>query len=1383
MGAVYLALDAEKGGEMIALKKVHGDAAGRRQVAMLRNEFRALAPWRHPNLLRVHDFEIDRETSESFYTCEFVAGHGWEAVARDTGIDGRRRLERFLDLLVQVLRGLAFFHARGLVHGDIKPDNVLAGGVSAGGGDAGSAEDWRTTDAPLRATVIDFGLARKEGTGGGEKVFGTPYYVAPETILGGAVDRRTDLYSLGVVLYQLVTGELPFRGESNVAILRSHVDREPAPPVDLEPRLPAELGDIVLRLLRKRPEERYQDATEVIEDLNRALGFSFPLETPETTRASIDAAALAGREAERREVKSLFLAASRLESAPASGEAGSAERAGAGAGTGEAAATEAAGVRSVLVRGEKGLGKRRLIKELLRLAQVAGARLVEIECSSLRSAGQGLLGVVRELEAFAARHAEGGVPPYAHRAALIAQELRHGEEHMTPSKERALGEVALRLEEAAVASPFVIHFHDAHLAGEILTELLAQLVEHQVQGRVPDSRLFVSMTALDRGEVEGTRFQELSQSPSFRAGAREVQLERLGRSGVASLLGAAFAPGAAAGALTDMVLEESDGNLETVTDILCFLADREQITRSAAGWVVRHDYDPAEVPGKVRRELEERLRSLPEEARRLGMAFACLGQARTLEAATRLGGVPPERAAWACAELRREKVLQGGAGADWSELYSLVHSSAREMLYDMIPAGERTSWHELAGSLLEEEGAARGKIDSRSVAWHFFRAGNREKALRHGLDAARGLARELAPLEALEAYERVLSLVDGAKDPLAEDVGREMAALRFQVGDYRGALDLLESLLGRHTGPEEGAAGEAASRKRSALHLEAARASARLGDFLAAERLLARVPPPASSTSTVLERARLIFVWAELHFLRGDPVEALRCARHLSELEPELDDKVLLSEIHMLRAQSHGALGDDESAAGFCQRALRSLDSGRDRGLLASSLFCRGKSYVYRQRLDRAERQFRLSLLLRERMGAADGQADCHHELGLLHQGEGRASKACEHLEKALALYERNGNRPRALETRCRLAEAYRLLGDGGRSLETLEDALGKAEPWERPRVARRASLTFAGLSADRGNGTQAMRYIDEIRLHESRAAGSGREAVEALSLLGELSLERGEISSALEQVARGVLEARAWRDPVLLVRTLSRRALLLSRFGMQGGARRVQVELLDLAARHGLHLARAWASLIEALVLAARLNGTGDPEGTENTKGTEHATLPARVRDAFSQAGSLMAALGSERDLLALRLERGLWAITSLDHESAYLDLEEGLHLARKLGLRYEECRCLLARGILENALREGQKSRAEESFALGVDLAARHGFSELLWQHRFRLGECLAARGAAGEALAVLRLSLSGLAALMGKIPLEGRARYLQATSAGAALLSFRRLAAASE
>jgi tetratricopeptide (TPR) repeat protein len=1327
MGTVYLVEDLRDARKLLALKCIRKDRMDARTLAILRNEFLALAALPHPNLARVGEFGVDRRTSDYFFTSEFVDGVSWLKAAQSMNWGSRAGLEEFLDLLAQVLRALEFIHSRGLVHGDIKPENVLVR-TEAVAADA--------TGAPLlRAKIIDFGLAKKERAFGGKKILGTPYYIAPETILGSPIDRRADLYSLGILLYHLVTGNPPFRGSSNLAILRGHVERTPVRPEEANPFLPRELGDVILRLMEKKPVDRPHRALEVIQEVNRSFGLAIPLETPETLRSYVEAAMLVGRERDVARLRSVFLAAAKRPcEAVHAGEglsAAEAEESPPIAGDEEPAPAG----RLVILRGEKGLGKRRIIDEVRIAVQSQGAHFLSVPCG-----GEGDLPRLADEFSVLDRPDDPGTgldllrpgpePP-------ADGKQRKADEPPVDARRALLKEAALRIIRMSQAHAVNLHFHDLHLAGRDVLEVVRNLVQFASQGRFAESRLLVTATSLDRGDVEGTGFQELADTVLFRTNVLEINLGRLDEKSVARLIRSAFAGSDFPEAFTQRVLDESDGNLETISQILCFLLERGRISRTPSGWALSPGYAEEDIPGKVRRELKERIERLPPEALRLGIAFSCLSDPCDLELAAQLAAVPARGVNRSLEMLKREKILEGRS-LSGHELYSFVHTSARILLYSRIPENELAHFHERAGALCEARSRALGRHNAKDLAHHYLRSGNRLKGIQYGLEAAREHASELAPIEAIRMYERVLALAGREDADLAKRVGREIAALRFQVGDYMAVLESLGTL------PEpEAVRGD--GRWETSAYLEAGRARARLGRFDEASALLEKALVLAKRQQGQAQ-VPVLLARAELSFLKGAHVESLRDLGSLLEARGEIKDVMLLSQLYLLLGENHALLNDKERAATYCQLAIRLIDAQHDTSLLAWSLYCRGKLYLFKHQLLRAAKQFHLCLLLRRKMSAFDGVADCLFELGSIQYALGLPHEARPLLEECVALYERTGNLPRWMASQSLFGEVLRLVGDYPRCYKAVGEALRRVGPLETRRLAMQTLLSFAGLCMDRGDLQNAERYLRDAQAQESRGAGTNAGTVRAFGLLAEHALQAGRLGTALECAAQGTAAAREMGDPALMARSLAEHAGIQCRLGRTGEVRRALVTVLDLAKRHELASSEGRARLVEGMAFS--IDGKLDA-----------------AAKAIAAAREILSTSGSERDLADLYLEAGLLHLKRGELEDAYVNLEEGLELVRRLKLTYLQARYHMALGLLEAALGPGEAARAEESFAEAETLAVKAGYIDVLWQIRFHFGKLLHEGNRTGGAARLLREAFGGLKASLAEVPGYSRESYLAA------------------
>jgi beta-lactam-binding protein with PASTA domain/predicted Ser/Thr protein kinase len=247
MADVYLAEDQELG-RRVAIKILNGRHANDDQfIERFRREAKNAAALNHPNIVSIYD---RGEAEDTYYIAmEYLDGRTLKELIVGRG---KAPVNVAVEYARQILSALRFAHRHGIVHRDIKPHNVLVDGEG-------------------RVKVTDFGIARAGTSQMTEtgSIVGTAHYLSPEQAKGGEVDPRSDLYSLGVVLYELLTGKTPFEGDTPVEIAMKHLSAAPKPPSKLRPDIPPELDMVILRALAKDPDDRYQSADEMEADLER----------------------------------------------------------------------------------------------------------------------------------------------------------------------------------------------------------------------------------------------------------------------------------------------------------------------------------------------------------------------------------------------------------------------------------------------------------------------------------------------------------------------------------------------------------------------------------------------------------------------------------------------------------------------------------------------------------------------------------------------------------------------------------------------------------------------------------------------------------------------------------------------------------------------------------------------------------------------------------------------------------------------------------------------------------------------------------------------------------------------------------------------------------
>ncbi|HYY63201.1 MAG TPA: Stk1 family PASTA domain-containing Ser/Thr kinase [Gaiellaceae bacterium] len=273
MANVYLAEDQELG-RRVAIKILDDrHAADDSFIERFRREAKNAAGLSHPNIVSIYD----RGEAEGTYyiAMEYLAGRSLKELIVSRGPTPIRIA---IDYTRQTLAALGFAHRNGIVHRDIKPHNVVV-------------------DADGRLKVTDFGIARSGASQMTEvgSIIGTAQYLSPEQARGSPVDQRSDVYSVGIVLYEMLTGSVPFTGDTPLEIAMKHLSEVPVPPSEVRDDVPDDLDLVVLRALAKDPDDRYQTAEEMDGDLARIQrGMSVSSETADTATAVLAGAGISG---------------------------------------------------------------------------------------------------------------------------------------------------------------------------------------------------------------------------------------------------------------------------------------------------------------------------------------------------------------------------------------------------------------------------------------------------------------------------------------------------------------------------------------------------------------------------------------------------------------------------------------------------------------------------------------------------------------------------------------------------------------------------------------------------------------------------------------------------------------------------------------------------------------------------------------------------------------------------------------------------------------------------------------------------------------------------------------------------------------------------------
>jgi len=578
-------------------------------------------------------------------------------------------LQRVLTLIRRLCTPLAFLHGEGIVHRDLKPGNVIV----------------RPDGMPV---LVDFGLVSEFGASVGRETVtadllaaGTPTYMAPEQISGTFVDARADIYALGCMLYELLTGRPPFVEDSPVKLAVAHMSETPRPPSARVSGLPDELDPLVLRLLAKRPEDRLgyaEDLATALAGLGADNGAGAGTPRP---RVYLYRPGFAGREDALRRLRRRL------------GELGE------GRGS------------LVLVGGESGVGKTRLVMEAARLADEQQLQVLVGE--ALDGAARPLEPLRKPLQAVADRCRELGEEETARlvgeRAAVLAAyepslaQLPGVDGQRAPvdlppdaARERLFGHLIETFSALAGDRPLLLVVDDLQWADDLTLGFLATLAR---EGQLDDRALLVVGTYRTEDVDDG--LARLLGEP----GIEPLDLDRLGDEGVGAIVGDMLAIPTPPGRLVRFVARQSEGNPFFVGEYLRTAAQEGLIYRDAEGrWQVVQRGDPGEDefaalpdPGSLRDLVGRRLEALAEDAQRLAEVASVVGREGSLDLIQAVADLDDAALDEAFAELIRRHVAEEPAPGT----LRFLHDKLREASYGAQDPAHLRAVHQRVAEVLD----------------------------------------------------------------------------------------------------------------------------------------------------------------------------------------------------------------------------------------------------------------------------------------------------------------------------------------------------------------------------------------------------------------------------------------------------------------------------------------------------------------------------------------------------------------------------------------------------------------------------------------------------------------------------------------------------------
>lgn len=1038
------------------------------EMIRLQREFHILSRLSHPDIVQVYDFDAT-DDGRPYFTMEYVAGSKLtEAFPRFNPL--------IYSAIYHILSALGFIHSRGLIHGDIKPENIIA--------------------KRGKAKLLDFGLVDEIDLSSPGQLKGTLIYMAPELLRGERGDGRADLYSLGVVLYETLTGRNPFSADDPLQVIRDHLEKQPPPPSRFTKELPKGLDSIVLRLLEKEPSNRYSNAEDVLEDLS-PLSPSLHKEI-EARGVPILSPGLIGRDEELRTLMDLFSRATK-------------------------------GVaQSLLLAGKRGVGKSRLLREFKFRAQLEGASVLLTSCSlSEKVPLQPFRQLIEELPAKEPSLGKGGPLP---------DDLT--EDASSIEKLKTFRLWSEQLAELSVKKPIVLIVDDLDFGDETSLELFSYLARS-----FSGERILMVGGSEDAAISEGVTVLELSGlTPSSTVLMASCMLEGKGN----------FEE------IGNWVHQQTGGNPLLVEETIVSLVKEDNLRRGKRGWELqKENLNKMVVPKAAKEVVEPWLSRLSPEGLGLLRIASILGDEFDPVLLKELSGYGESEYFKSLEELLKDGWLVGIHLGE-RKGYAFSHRWMQRMSYEQTPPKERSKIHRKAARLIESTHSIEGVRALTALAYHSLKGGMKEKAYRYNWQAASEVKKSFANQMALEYYGHALALSPrvGSEADRAELL-EETGDLHTLLGEYSKALKSyhkslqfsapdartrLQTKLGR-VYEKMGDHDQAMSSFEKGLSLLEGQSSPdevlllnwlgwtymNKGELGKARRHCLTAKRKGEALGDLRGLSQVHNTLSLIAWRNGDWEDALKFNELSIEEKERIQDTFGIANSLNNLGIINWSRGEYSKARQYYERSLairREIGDIRGEAEVHNNL---GLISMTEGEEDLALDHFETTYELFHRVDNREALARVHNNLGMIFKSRGEWQTALDHYQKSLELMERTGERSGIATSHNNIGNLLREIGEWERAEEHLSSGLRIREEMADPLGTAFSLRNMGWLHKDRRALKEARRYLSKsLALYRKQKAL--KEIPLVLELLAEVYME-DDPEKALQHAEEGLALAEKLKN------------------------------------------------------------------------------------------------------------------------------------------------------------------------------------------------------------------------------------------------------------
>ncbi|TET46699.1 tetratricopeptide repeat protein [candidate division TA06 bacterium] len=921
VGEVYRVLDLSERKEL-ALKLASPHLTKEEKLAFQR-EFHTLSNLSHPNIVRVHDYGVTSE-GRQYFTMELVDGENFDSGFKDD-------VGLIVSATCEVLRALHFLHSKGLVHCDLKPQNILV---------------CKNSESP-GIKLLDFGLAGAADILSSNGVSGTFAYMAPEMARWGKADRRADIYSLGVVVYEELTGKTAFKGEDPITIIRSHMETKLEPVSKTREGIPIELERVISKMVEKEPRRRYQSAAEAIRDLSKLLPDLSCETLPISLGRQLLTSALVGRDAHISRLVSMLEKARKQHPS------------------------------CCLIVGERGSGKSRLVQELKSQAQLKGALTFTGRCSKASTAP------LLPIKSIADQATMRG---YQLDTEIEETELTTELDEKTDSSmilARIFDSIALvsRKENR----PIVLVIEDINFADEMTLRVVPFIARS-----LKDESVLLIVTS-EPEQPENPSEHHLSREAPFVT----TELGPLDKVQTTEMVGQMLGTERPPHQLSDWVYEHAGGNPLLIEESLSGAVSGKAVTNEDGQWLVDTDrLQKVKATQSVTGIVDSWLIRLDEKELELLRKASILGDTFDVDLLQKLAEVRPEELFILLNTLENENILVPSPENSTKLIFS--HKWVRDIIYSAIEKERRAGLHERAVRILESDYPDKEEVTD-TLAYHASSANLVDESVKYCTLAAKKALKVQALKTALHYYQWALDILPQGSNHQRPVILEAVGDLYRTLGQYDEALNAYNQIISfRSASPR-------ISLKIGQAHIRKGNKEEALAIFKSAIKAI----PEDKNTDRVTVLSELALTY--LAFDEYDKAE--ESAHQALRVAEEIEDKRGLSRVYHVLGLIKSSRENFEKAIECNLKSLRMKEELNDAKGMASSHNNLGILYWNKRMYDKAIESYAQSLTIMEKVGDIAGVARAHNNIGLVEMQKGSWDDAAAHLRESLNVFERLNDR------------------------------------------------------------------------------------------------------------------------------------------------------------------------------------------------------------------------------------------------------------------------------------------------------------------------------------------------------------------------------------